>query len=171
MMLEQRAQAVADYLQRHDLRVVFAESCTAGLVSATLAKIPGISNWLCGSAVTYREVTKTQWLQVPEADLQQFTAVSEPVTRRMAVGVLERTPEADWSAAVTGHLGPNAPAELDGVVYIGVAFRGEHGVRPLEVQRFQLAQQSRAERLPEAAELVLAQLLTSMQLAEPVAER
>ena len=41
----------------------------------------------------------------------------------MALAVLAKTPSADLSAAVTGHLGPNAPADLDGMIYIAVARR------------------------------------------------
>jgi nicotinamide mononucleotide (NMN) deamidase PncC len=41
----------------------------------------------------------------------------------MARKVLARTPEADIAASVTGHLGPNAPPALDGLVFIGIAIR------------------------------------------------
>ena len=41
----------------------------------------------------------------------------------MAIGVLRITPEAMFSAAITGHLGPAAPPELDGVIYVAVAQR------------------------------------------------
>ncbi len=83
------AKAVARQLAKLRVRIVFAESCTAGLVSATLARVPGISEWHCGSAVVYRERTKEAWLDVPRAEIDRFTAVSEAVARRMAVGVLQ----------------------------------------------------------------------------------
>ncbi len=38
-------------LQRTGHVIVFAESCTAGMIAATLGRIPGISEWLAGSAV------------------------------------------------------------------------------------------------------------------------
>ena len=44
--------------------LVLAESCTGGLAAAALATIPGISRWFCGSAVTYRDQTKIDWLAV-----------------------------------------------------------------------------------------------------------
>jgi nicotinamide mononucleotide (NMN) deamidase PncC len=49
--------------------------------------------------------------------------VSREVAEQMAVRVLAKTPEADLAAAVTGHLGPNAPARLDGLVFAAVAWR------------------------------------------------
>jgi len=118
------AKSVAQRLERCQRRIVFAESCTAGLISATLARVPGISDWHCGSAVVYRCDTKTQWLGVPESILSDPGAVSEPVARLMAVGVLDRTPEATVSASITGHLGPGAPPDQDGLIYVGIAQRG-----------------------------------------------
>ena len=104
-------------------RVVLAESCTGGLVSALLTRMPGMSQYLCGSAVTYREATKTQWLDVAPALLERYTAVSGEVATQMAVGALVHTPEADVAVSVTGHLGPDAPPDQDGLIYIGLARR------------------------------------------------
>ena len=119
------AVRLAEILREADKRVAFAESCTGGLVAASLAQIPGISDHLCGSSVVYRTATKTAWLGVDPALLDDpaIGPVSAEVTRALALAVLERTPEADLSAAVTGHLGPNAPPELDGVVYVAVTER------------------------------------------------
>ena len=117
------AQKLAETLQQRRRRIVFAESCTAGLVSATLARIPGISEWHCGSAVVYRLDTKHRWLGVSEAELLNPGPVSRCVAEAMARGVLERTPEADVSVAVTGHLGPQAPPDQDGLVFIAGATR------------------------------------------------
>jgi PncC family amidohydrolase len=121
--LKQAATALAAALKKSDNRIVFAESCTAGLVSATLAGVPGISAYHCGSAVTYRNDTKARWLGVSEATLNNKGAVSRETAMQMASGVLQKTPEADVAVSVTGHLGPNAPNELDGVIWIGTATR------------------------------------------------
>lgn len=162
--LDKLAQSLAAVLCKRQIRVVFAESCTAGLVSATLARVPGISDWHCGSAVTYRDETKQAWLGVPLETITAHTAVSEPVAERMAVGVLGKTPEADFAAAVTGHLGPDAPPELDGVIYIGIARRDQAGaIRVVVVRRFQLSESSRVPRQEEAAGLVLQQLLEAIE--------
>lgn len=140
-------------------RVVFAESCTGGLIAAELAKIPGVSEFLCGSAVTYRSDTKVQWLGVSSDDIQQHTAVSRPVALQMASGVLARTPEASMSASITGHLGPDAPPEFDGVIFVAIATRNRDGSLGEECARYQLAGSERLERQREAAELVLRAVL------------
>jgi PncC family amidohydrolase len=166
-MLDKLAQSLAAALCQRQVRVVFAESCTAGLVSASLARVPGVSEWHCGSAVTYRDATKQAWLDVPPATIAAHTAVSEAVAERMAVGVLEKTPEADFAASVTGHLGPDAPPEFDGVIYIGIARRDQAGAaQPIFVRRAQLSETSRVPRQEEAAGLVLQQLLETIESEE-----
>ncbi len=117
------ARRVASLLKAADLKVVFAESCTGGLVSGALTKIPGISNYHCGGVVVYRNETKTAYLGISAAMLKNPGPVSPQVAELMARRVLEKTPEADVAVSVTGHLGPNAPAKLDGRVYIGIAAR------------------------------------------------
>lgn len=149
------ASRVVDLLQTHEQRLVLAESCTGGLIAATLAGIAGVSQWWCGSAVTYREATKVSWLGVEEDAIEQYTAVSESVASQMASGVLKQTPEATIAAAITGHLGPNAPEIQDGVVFIGIATP-----QSCSVTRHQLVTQLRADRQSEAAELVLHQIAT-----------
>lgn len=118
-------QLVSDRLRERRLRLVLAESCTAGLVSAKLGAIPGISEWLCGSAVVYRLETKHQWLGVPRELFHPPGpgVVSREVAVAMARGALAHTPEADLAAAITGHLGPQAPVDQDGLIWMAVAQR------------------------------------------------
>lgn len=118
-------RSVAELLKTTGTTIVFAESCTAGLVSASLARVPGISEFHCGSAVVYQLQTKTEWLGISPALLDDPGPVSTQVAREMAMGVLQRTPAARLAASITGHLGPNAPAEQDGLIYIGIATRGD----------------------------------------------
>ena len=158
MTLQEIAAALAKELKEKNVRVVLAESCTAGLAAATLAQTPGVSEHFCGSAVVYREATKQAWLRVSESDLGAFSAVSEPVARQMAHGVLRNTPEADLAAAVTGHLGPDAPPDLDGVVYIAVVGRDGPRIALAEVTQRRLASTSRTDRQAEAAGWLLAAL-------------
>ena len=78
---------LARCLTTSNSRIVFAESCTAGLASALLAAVPGISAHLCGSWVTYREECKQAWLGVPAELLREKSAVRAEVTARMACEV------------------------------------------------------------------------------------
>ena len=115
-----------DRLRDSGDRLVLAESCTAGLVAAELGQIPGISEFLCGSMVVYRTLTKAAWLGISQDSLfdPDIGPVSAQVTLSLAEAVLIQTPEATISASITGHLGPGAPPSLDGQLFFAVARRG-----------------------------------------------
>ncbi len=133
------AEEVSKRLKAKRLRIVFAESCTAGLLASSLGQVPGVSESLCGSAVTYRNATKTGWLGVDRKllDDPDITAVSDPVARQMAMGVLRLTPEANLAVSVTGHLGPDAPSNQDGIVFVGLLQR-EQCEQEMIVHRIEL---------------------------------
>ena len=166
--LRAAARRAARALRTSAARVVFAESCTGGLVSAALTEVPGISDHHCGSAVVYRVETKAAWLGISRSRLERPGPVSRIVAGEMASRVLRRTPEAALAASVTGHLGPHAPPRQDGLIYIGLAGRDGRAVQVLAVHRHRLAQtpvdatltagRLRVRRQREAAVLVFAAL-------------
>lgn len=170
--LQSAAQELSRLMFETGAKVAFAESCTAGLVAATIGQIPGVSPRLCGSAVVYQEDTKTRWLGVPPNLFDEQGgpgAVSDPVARHMVLGLLRATPEANWGAAITGHLGPNAPEPLDGLVYIATA-RRDNTLREVRVDAHHLpaeyagsALSVRCERQRLAVLLVLRALSKRLQ--------
>jgi nicotinamide-nucleotide amidase len=154
MSLALLVRRVARLLKQKNLKVVFAESCTGGLVAGTLTQVPGISNFHCGGMVVYRNATKRAYLGIPARLLKNPGAVSEVVAREMATRVLQLTPEADISAAVTGHLGPGAPPELDGVAYIAIARRSQENKQPTLVAAIRYQCRTSKKRLPRQNEVV-----------------
>ena len=104
--------------------LVLAESCTAGLIAATLARVPGMSRRLAGSLVVYQIDSKVAWLGVSADTIQRHDVVSRDVAESMATQALIRTPHATSAISITGHLGPDAPAGLDGVAWLAIARRG-----------------------------------------------
>jgi nicotinamide-nucleotide amidase len=166
MSVPTTAHRVARLLEAANRKVVFAESCTGGLVSGALTKIPGISNYHCGGVVVYRNQTKMAYLDIPAAMLEKPGPVSSEVARVMAQSVLDKTPEADVAISVTGHLGPDAPPKLDGRVYIGIARRGrskdcgaEVSVHPLRCGK----DESRAARQRWVVEQALSLLADQLE--------
>lgn len=129
MTIFSAARRVARLLKTSQRKVAFAESCTGGLVSGALTRIPGISDYHCGGVVVYRNETKQAYLGISAPVLKNPGPVSGKVAELMARGVLQLTPEASLAVSVTGHLGPNAPADLDGLVFTTVAWRGSGGQR------------------------------------------
>ena len=161
-MEDTSAQLVFETLQKRNLKLVLAESCTSGLAAAMLGGVPGVSNYFCGCAVTYRIDTKSKWLGIESDLIEAHTAESPETSLAMALGVLDRTPEADVSAAITGHLGPGAPPEKDGVVYVAVAKRdGEKRVTTWE--SFALETSERIGRQQEAAQRMLSYVLSILE--------
>ena len=163
---------VRDSLRVRGDRLVLAESCTAGLVAAELGKIPGISEFFCGSMVVYRTPTKQAWLGISSDLLENSSIgpVSAQVTLALATAILDKTPEATVAAAITGHLGPFAPPTMDGQVYCVVVRRGVKGesedVKSLILSSPPAADQDdlarRSARQTEAAHALLSWIETQM---------
>ncbi len=103
--LDRFAADVGTALLGRGWRLVSAESCTGGLVAATVTGIPGASDWFEGAFVTYRLSAKTDMVGVSRELLDRHGAVSEPVARAMAEGALQSS-SADISVAITGVAGP-----------------------------------------------------------------
>ena len=112
-------------LRLSNRRLVLAESCTGGLVSAWFASIPGVSEVFCGSMVVYRNDSKTQWLGLDPQMLADPAVgpVSPQASECLVKQILEKTPEADIALGITGHLGPNAPEHLDRHVFLACLLR------------------------------------------------
>jgi nicotinamide-nucleotide amidase len=128
------------------------------MAAALMTQVPGISDFFCGSAVTYRVQTKQQWLGVPVDILQRFTAESQPTTDALAIGVLEKTPEAAVACAITGHLGPGAASDCDGRIFVSLASRFPEGPAIVARESCRLTATDRVERQLEAAEWMLERL-------------
>lgn len=164
MSIPALARKVASLLKQHGQKLVLAESCTGGLLCGSLTRVPGISNYLCGGVVTYRNETKAEYLGIAAKLLKDPGPVSEIVARQMAERVLKQTPEADLALSVTGHLGPQAPADLDGVVYFGIAERRPKKIA-VTVHRHRCS--TSEQRLPRQREAIATGLaLLAQALAE-----
>ena len=102
--------------------VALAESCTGGLVAATLAGVPGVSQALLGGVVAYDNSVKISLLNVPAAILDAHGAVSAEVAAAMATGARERF-GATVAVSVTGIAGPGGgtKGKPAGLVWFGVA--------------------------------------------------
>lgn len=138
---------VGQTLKKNQLTLATAESCTGGLLGATLTQEPGSSEFYLGGVVSYSNSLKQQLLGVKEKTLNQFGAVSEEVAREMAEGIRSKS-GSDLAISTTGIAGPGGGSALKpvGLVYIGIAspegvyaqkfqFYGEReSVRQLTVQ-------------------------------------
>ncbi len=101
--------------------VATAESCTAGLVAASLTDVPGSSAVLDRGFITYSNAAKTEMLGVPGDLIARVGAVSEEVARAMALGALAHS-DAAIAVSITGIAGPGGSEHKpEGMVCFGVA--------------------------------------------------
>src|SRR5215210_269971 len=115
-------KVVGALLRKAGATLALAESCTGGLVSERLTRVPGSSDYVLGGAVTYTNELKTQLVGVPAETIAEHGAVSEPVARAMAEGVC-RALGSDYGIGITGVAGPGGGSEAKpvGTVHIAVA--------------------------------------------------
>ncbi len=120
-------------LRESNRRIVLAESCTGGLAAAWFTSVPGASDVFCGSMVVYRNDTKSQWLGLDPQMLadEKIGPVSPQASEQLAGEILSRTPEAHLAIGITGHLGPNAPSELNRKVFLAGLLRDGNVTSPM----------------------------------------
>jgi len=107
------------------LTLATAESCTGGLVAATLTDIAGSSAVVDCGFMTYSNSAKTRLLGVPAALIAAKGAVSGEVAQAMALGALAHS-NADVAVSITGIAGPGGGSSTKpvGLVWFGLAKRG-----------------------------------------------
>jgi len=114
---------VGALLRKAGATLALAESCTGGLVSERLTRVPGSSDYFLGGAVTYSNDLKTRMVGVPPALIDKHGAVSEPVARAMAEGVRQLL-ASDWGIGITGVAGPGGGSEEKPVGTVHIALAG-----------------------------------------------
>lgn len=117
---------VANYMREHDLLLVTAESCTAGLIAARLADVPGAGSLLDSAFVTYSPEAKQRCLQVSPDTMARCNLTSEAVAREMALGALGNS-DANVSVSNTGVADSTDPQIPPGTQCYAWAFRGANG--------------------------------------------
>src|SRR5579859_1633016 len=88
--LVSKAKQVLNSCRRRGLKVATAESCTGGLIAATLTEVAGSSDVVERGFVTYSNDAKIELVAVPKKAIATHGAVSEIVARAMAEGALRR---------------------------------------------------------------------------------
>lgn len=103
---------IRDYMQQHQLVLATAESCTGGLIAATLADVEGAGKLLECGFVTYAPSAKIRCLGVRSATIDQFGLTSEAIAKEMAEGALRASTAsvAIANVGVVNDIDPNIPA-------------------------------------------------------------
>lgn len=102
---EQMVEELAQLLLKNEWRLSTAESCTGGLVSASLTQLAGSSNWFERGYVTYSNEAKSEDIGVESHLIEAHGAVSEQVAKAMAIGA-KQSSNSNMALSITGIAGP-----------------------------------------------------------------
>lgn len=118
-------EEVVSLLKKYQCTITTAESCTGGLVAATLINVSGVSSYLKEAYITYSDEAKEKLLGVKKEIIDTFTVVSAQTAEAMATGGAKAA-GADICVSVTGIAGPDGGTKEQpvGLVYIGCACKG-----------------------------------------------
>lgn len=113
-------------LREKNLKISAAESCTGGLFTKLITDIPGSSEVLDLSIVTYANAAKVKFLGVSEKSIADFGVVSEEVAVQMARGICDAF-GADVGVGITGIAGPGGGTAKKpvGLVWTAVCCEGK----------------------------------------------
>ena len=102
-----------------------AESCTGGMIAATLVNVPGVSDIYMEGYITYSNEAKERILGVSSETLKNYGAVSAQTAYEMACGCAKAA-HSDYAIVTTGIAGPGGgtPQKPVGLVYIGCYAKG-----------------------------------------------
>jgi nicotinamide-nucleotide amidase len=114
-------KVIGDILLKHNKKVSFAESCTGGLLSYSITKIPGASAYFQGAIVAYDNDLKITQLGVLPSTLKEYGAVSEETVKEMARGARQKL-NSDIGIATSGIAGPGGGTAEKPVGTIWIAY-------------------------------------------------
>ena len=117
-------QKVLNILKRKKLKISLAESCTGGLLSASITSIKGSSKVFTMGLVTYSNQSKITLLKIPKKIIQKYGAVSAQCCLSM-VNNLSKISKSKICISITGIAGPKGGTNIKpiGLVYIGIKIR------------------------------------------------
>lgn len=118
--------SVVSLLEKNELTISTAESCTGGLLAGRIINVPGVSDVYKEGFITYTNKAKRKTLGVNKATLKKYGAVSAQTAREMALGAALEA-DSDVSVSVTGIAGPDGGTDEKpvGLVYIGVCVKNK----------------------------------------------
>lgn len=132
MQIENLSQKIVACLVQRKEKLALAESCTGGLMAASLTAMPGCSAVFEYGIVAYANDIKTRTLDVSPKIFAEKGAVSSECAAAMAEGARKKA-GADYAVSATGIAGPGGGTETKpvGLVYLGLAGKGGVETREL----------------------------------------
>ncbi|MDR1728840.1 MAG: competence/damage-inducible protein A [Acidobacteriota bacterium] len=119
---ETMEEVVGRLLRESGKTLAVAESCTSGLLGASITRVPGSSDYFRGGILCYSDEAKMRLCGVAPETLAAHGAVSAETARELARGVRTAL-GSDIGVSITGIAGPGGGTDAKpvGLVYIGIA--------------------------------------------------
>jgi nicotinamide-nucleotide amidase len=141
-------------------RLSTAESCTGGLVSASITALAGSSEWFERGYITYSNQAKSEDIDVSQNLIEEYGAVSDQVARAMALGAKQNS-GTDIALSITGIAGPTggSPEKPVGTVCFAWVLTNDQMIsetKHFEGDRQQIRQQACDFSLRKLLSLVIA---------------
>jgi PncC family amidohydrolase len=127
-MVDNVAEKIIGVLAERQQTLCTVESCTGGMLAAAFTAVAGCSRVLMQGFIPYSNDAKIQTLQVPEAILAQYGAVSEQTAHALAENG-RRIAGTDYALAVTGIAGPSGGSAHKPVGTVYMAIADKQGVK------------------------------------------
>ena len=104
-----------------NIKLITAESCTGGLLSANITGIAGSSDVFSYGIICYSNEAKRNFLKVDNKTLKSYGAVSFETVREMLAGLCNQAESKTLTIAISGVAGPSgSESKPVGLVYTGV---------------------------------------------------
>ena len=100
------AERIVELLKKYGLSVTTVESCTGGLLAASIVDVPGASGVFSRGFITYSNDAKTEVIGVDKTIIDSYGVVSEETALEMVKkGAI--TAKTECALATTGIAGPS----------------------------------------------------------------
>ena len=132
MDINYQIKILNEVLRKKKIKISVAESCSGGLISYNLTKLPGSSKYFIMGVICYSNESKIKFLKVKKETLLKYGAVSVETCKQMCNNLLKIS-KSNIAISITGIAGPDGGSiqKPIGLVYIGIASE-----KKIEIKKF-----------------------------------
>ena len=132
MGINYQIKTLNEVLRKKKIKIAVAESCSGGLISYNLTKLPGSSKYFVMGVICYSNESKIKFLKVKKETLLKYGAVSVETCKQMCKNLLKIS-KSNIAISITGIAGPDGGSiqKPIGLVYIGIASE-----KKIEIKKF-----------------------------------
>ena len=123
-MIQKKVNLIKKLRKKNFFNISFAESCTGGLLSASITQLSGSSSFFHSSIISYSDEAKIKILKVPKNIINKHGSVSAITSKYMAKGIYKKT-KTNLVVAITGIAGPDGGVKKCpvGLVFFTVGYK------------------------------------------------